>query len=232
MSQYLAIITARGGSKSIPRKNIKMLAGKPLIVWTIQAARSSTLLDRVIVSTDDSEIAAISSAAGAEVPFLRPAKLALDETPSLPVLQHAVRWLEANENFHPDLVVTLQPTSPLRRAEHIDEAIALELETNADAVVSVSRAPSPFWMKRLEGNRVFPFMPDAPEYTRRQDLPPVYRVNGAVYVTRYKVLMEQNRIQGHDTRAIVMDDESSIDVDTLLDFKFAELVLKQRGGEL
>lgn len=231
MSKILSIITARGGSKGIPRKNIKMLAGKPLIAWTIEAALQSHVLNRVIVSTDDEEIAEISKKWKAEVPFLRPCDLAKDDSPTLPVLQHALSWLRSSEGYIPEVIVTLQPTSPLRRAEHIDQAIALLQKTRADSMVSVCLTEhSPYWMKRLEEDRVFPFLDGKKEYQRRQDLPPVYRINGAIYATRYEILMKENRILGEDTRALVMDRESSIDIDTPLDFKMAELILRERAN--
>ena len=227
--KILGVITARGGSKTIPRKNIKLLAGKPLIAWTIEAARQSHVLERVIVSTDDERIAAISRKWGAEVPFLRPKKLAEDDTPTFPVLKHAVSFLKSSKGYIPDVVVLLQPTSPLRSAKHIRQAVSLFQKTQADSVVSVCLAEhNPHWMKRLEGDRVYPFFKDALHDSRRQDLPPVYRPNGAIYVTRYPVLMKENRMLGEDTRAVVMDAESSIDIDTWLDFKIAELILRER----
>jgi len=229
MNEVVGIVTARGGSKSIPRKNIRLLAGKPLTAWTIEAALQSRSLSRVIVSTEDEEIAEISKKWGAEVPFLRPVELAQDETLHLPVVQHAVSWLESREGHAPEVIVTLQPTSPLRRAEHIDQAFTLLQETGADSVVSVCLAEhSPYWMMRLEGDRVYPFLNGVSDEARRQDLPPLYRPNGAIYVTRYNVLMKKNRILGQDTRAIVMGAESSIDIDTWLDFKLAEVILKER----
>lgn len=229
MNHVVGLIPARGGSKAVPRKNIKLLGGKPLIVWTIEAALESQRLSRVIVSTEDEEIAEISRKAGAEVPFLRPAELAEDTTLTLPVLQHAVRWLESHEKYVPEGVMTLQPTSPLRRREHIDQALSLLDKTGADSIVGVCLAGhSPCVMKRLEGDRVYPFMKDVSDDSRRQDMSPVYRINGAIYVTRYPVLMKENRILGEDTRAVVMDAESSIDIDTWLDFKLAELLLKER----
>jgi len=225
----LGIIPARGGSKSIPRKNARLLAGKPLIAWTIECALRSKRLNQVIVSTDDEEIAGIGRKWGARVPFIRPFELAQDDTPTLPVIQHAVTWLESTEGYIPEIVILLQPTSPLRRTEHIDQAVELLLYAGADSVACVCLSEySPYWMKRIEGNRMLAFLSDAPEYTRRQDLPPVYRLNGAVYVTRYEVLMRQKRILGEDTRAIVMDAESSIDIDSRLDFKIAELLLAER----
>jgi CMP-N,N'-diacetyllegionaminic acid synthase len=228
----LGVIPARGGSKSIPRKNAKVIAGKPLLAWTVESALRSKTLNQVIVSTDDEEIAGIGRKWGARVPFIRPFELAQDDTPTLPVIQHAVSWLESTEGYIPEIVLLLQPTSPLRRTEHIDQAVELLLQTGADSVVSVCLSEqSPYWMKRLEGDRVFPFLNKAPEYTRRQDLPRVYRLNGALYATRYDVLMRQRRILGEDTRAIVMDAESSIDIDSQLDFKIAEMLLAERIDE-
>jgi CMP-N,N'-diacetyllegionaminic acid synthase len=228
----LGVIPARGGSKSIPRKNAKVIAGKPLLAWTVESALRSKTLNQVIVSTDDEEIAGIGRKWGARVPFIRPFELAQDDTPTLPVIQHAVSWLESTEGYIPEIVLLLQPTSPLRRTEHIDQAVELLLQTGADSVVSVCLSEqSPYWMKRLEGDRVFPFLNKASEYTRRQELPRVYRLNGALYATRYDVLMRQRRILGEDTRAIVMDAESSIDIDSQLDFKIAEMLLAERIDE-
>jgi N-acylneuraminate cytidylyltransferase/CMP-N,N'-diacetyllegionaminic acid synthase len=228
-SNCLAIIPARGGSKGIPGKNILPLLGKPLIAYTIDAARKASLIGRVLVSTDDPEIAAIATQFGAEVPFLRPPELARDETPTLPVLQHLLTQLKLSENYEPEIIVLLQPTSPLRRAGDIDRAVTLLQQTGADSAVSLCAAEhSPYWMNRLKGDRVLPFLENVPNYARRQDLPPVYRINGAVYATRRRILMEQNRLLGEDTRGMVMDAESSVDIDTLLDLKIAMLILQER----
>jgi N-acylneuraminate cytidylyltransferase/CMP-N,N'-diacetyllegionaminic acid synthase len=225
----LAVIPARGGSKGIPGKNILPLLGKPLIAYTIEAARKAGLIGRILVSTDDPVIAKTASEFGAEVPFLRPPELARDETPTLPVLQHLLTQLKLSEHYEPEIIVLLQPTSPLRRAEDIDRAVTLLRQTGADSVVSLCAAEhSPYWMNRLEGDRVLPFLDNVPEYARRQDLPPVYRVNGAVYATRRRILMEQNRLLGEDTRGMVMDAESSVDIDTPLDLKIAMLILQER----
>jgi CMP-N,N'-diacetyllegionaminic acid synthase len=210
MSTSVGIITARGASKGIPRKNIAMLPGRPLLAYSIEEANKSKTLERVIISTDDDEIAAIAKDCGAEVPFQRPQELAADDTPTLIVVQHAARWLEHNEGMKIHIVAALQRTSPLRRTHHIDAAVRKLLDTRADSVVSVCLVRrSPYWMKQLKGDRVFPFLPEAVEYTCRQDLPPVYRLNGAVYVMRRDVLMEKRRLSGQDTRAIAMDPESS-----------------------
>lgn len=230
LSNILALIPARGGSKGIPKKNIRPLAGKPLINYTIEAALQSRYQIRVVVSTDDEEIAKIARAAGAEVPFLRPAELAQDETPTFPVVQHALQWLEQHEAYQPKLVVLLQPTSPLRRPEHIDRALELILSSEADSVVSLCEAEhSPYWMKKVDAEgRVSPFISIEEEYTRRQDLPKVYRLNGAIFVTRSEVIMRKNRLLGDDTRAYIMEQDDSIDIDTELDFKLAELLIKER----
>lgn len=228
--KILGVILARKGSSSLPRKNIRPLAGKPLIAYTIEAALNSGCLDRVIVSTDDEEIAGVSRKWGAEVPFLRPSRLARDDTPALEALQHVLRRLKSNEEYAPEAVMTLQPTSPLRDSRHIHQAIRLFRRTGADSVVSVCQAEhSPYWMMRLKRGKVFPFARSRFQNARRQDLPPVYRPNGAVYLTRYRVVTENGRILGSDTRAFVMDAESSLDIDTPLDFKMAGLLLKERN---
>ncbi|MGB0002035.1 MAG: acylneuraminate cytidylyltransferase family protein [Candidatus Acidiferrales bacterium] len=225
----LAIIPARGGSKGLPRKNILALGGKPLIAHTIEAARTAHSIQRIMVSTESPEIAQIARQYGAEVPFLRPPELAQDETPTLPVLQHVLTQLKASEGTEPEIIALLQPTSPLRRAEDIDRAVIILEQTRADSVVSLCAAEHhPAWMKRVEQGRVLPFLENAPEYTRRQDLPPVYRLNGAIYIIRRRVLLEENRILGRDTRALVMDAESSVDIDTPLDLKLAALIIRER----
>jgi CMP-N,N'-diacetyllegionaminic acid synthase len=227
--QRLAIIPARGGSKGLPRKNLQRLSGKPLIAHTIEAARVARSLQRIVVSTESPEIAEVGRQYGAEVPFLRPPELAGDETPTLPVLQHVLTQLDATEGCTPEIIVVLQPTSPLRRAEDIDKAVDLLERSGADSVVSLCAAEHhPAWMKRLEGDRVLPFLENAPEYTRRQDMPPVYRLNGAIYITRRRILMEENHILGQDTRGLVMDAESSVDIDTLFDLKLADLIMQER----
>lgn len=173
MSAMLALVPARGGSKGVPGKNIRPLAGKPLISYTINAALRSEYQLRVVVSTDDVRIAEVSRAAGAEVPFLRPQELALDETPTLSVVQDALHWLKEHEAYEPEIVVLLQPTSPLRTAQHIDEGIRLLLETGADSVISVCEAEhSPYWMWRVDSEgRVTRFMEEGSEYLSRQKLP-------------------------------------------------------------
>ncbi|MBW2554728.1 MAG: acylneuraminate cytidylyltransferase family protein [Deltaproteobacteria bacterium] len=223
----LAVITARGGSKGIPRKNIRTLLDKPLIAYTIQAALQSRTLNKIIVSTDDETIAHVSEQYGAEVPFLRPKHLASDNATSLSVLQHAVRYLEEKECLLADIIVCLQPTSPLRSAEDIDQAVTLCLSSGADSVVSLCQVEChPYWMKKVVAGNVYPLMEiDDEKYSRRQDLPPVYQLNGAIYVTRRKVLLEEKRLLGKHTLPYIMPRERSIDIDTPIDFKIAELIL-------
>lgn len=227
--QTLAVITARGGSKGIPKKNVKMLFGKPLIAYSIQAAQKSKTLNKVIVSTDDKTIANVSKQYGADVPFLRPKYLASDTATSLSVLQHAVRYLEEKEQFRADMIVCLQPTSPLRSAHDIDQAVTLCSSSGADSVVSLCQVDyHPYWMKRVVAGRVYPLieMEDENKYPRRQDLPPVYQLNGAICVTRRKTLLEEERVLGKNTLAYIMPPERSIDIDTTIDLKLAELILK------
>ena len=185
---------------------------------------------RVIVSTDDEEIVEVAKAAGAEVPFLRPAELAHDESPTFPVVQHALQWLQQHENYQPELVVLLQPTFPLRRPEHIDQGIELLLQSYADSVVSVCEVEhSPYWMRVLDDEgRVKSFVETDREFLRRQDLPAVYRLNGALFVTRRNSIIKSGRLLGDDVRALVMAREDSIDIDDEVDFLLAELLLKRR----
>jgi len=221
------VIPARGGSKGLPGKNLKRLGALSLIGHAVASARESRALTRVIVSTDSQAIAEEARRHGAEVPFLRPAELASDEAGMVPVLQHAVRWLEAT-GVRPDVVVTLQPTSPFRTGEEIDRAIACVLETGADSAQTLCEASyHPFFMKTLDGDRTVALFADGKKYVRRQDAPAVYQPSGSVYVTRYHVLMEEGQVLGHDNRGLVMPFEASVNIDTEWDFLLAELLLRQ-----
>lgn len=221
--QILGLIPARGGSKGVPKKNIRQLAGKPLISWTIKAALESRQLERCLVSTDDEEIAAIACAAGAEVPFLRPAELATDDAPTWRTLLHAVEWLEAWEGWTPDAIVVLQPTSPLRRARHIDEALAQFFASGADTLISLTLSEfNPYWMMSLDNEgRATWFMGNNP-YSRRQDLPPVYRQNGAIEITRPCVLRTYSSTRGNDICGYLMPACDALEIDTELDFRITE----------
>lgn len=218
----LALIPARGGSKGLPGKNILPVHGRPLIDFTIAAAKSAACVDRVVVSTNDEAIAAVAAKCGAEVPFMRPALLATDEAASIDVV------LDALERLPPfDLVALLQPTSPARSAADIDAACALLVRNDAPSCVSVAAAEqSPYWMFRLDdGQALMPLLPAAERATRRQDLPPIYVLNGAVYVARTDWLRRGRTFVGERTAGHVMPAERSIDIDTAADFEhFARLV--------
>lgn len=222
----LAIIPARGGSKGLPRKNVLCLGGTPLVVRAIEQARGSRAVNEVVVSTDDAEIAALSEQAGAAVVW-RPGELAMDRTPTVAVLIHVLQTRRPESM--PDRVVTLQPTSPLRLPRHIDEAIGL-LTPEFDAVVSLSPVShSPYRMYSVVGDTLRPFMEGGPPPgTPRQELPVVYQENGAVYVTWTRILREQNSIWGRRTRPLLMDMESSVDIDTAVDLMLAEAILTTR----
>ncbi|MFC2034063.1 cytidylyltransferase domain-containing protein [Chloroflexota bacterium] len=227
-SRIVAIIPARGGSKGIARKNIRLLHGKPLIYYAIKEALSSKYIQRTLVSTEDREIAEITSGFGAEV-ISRPMELAQDDTLSLHVYQQVIKHLEQAENFSPDIVVALQPTSPLRKAKDIDEAIEKFLGAGCDSVVSVCEVEHPpHWMYTLEEDRMKTVIEGGERITRRQDAPQVYRLNGAVYVLSRNVIMEQNMVLGGDMRAYIMPSKRSVDLDTELDFKFVELLMKEK----
>jgi CMP-N,N'-diacetyllegionaminic acid synthase len=227
MSRILGLITARGGSKAIPRKNVLPLCGKPLIAWTIEAALESRRLSRVVVSTDDEEIARVSKDWGAEVPFLRPAALARDDSPHVPVVLHAIQFLEESEQEHFDYILLLQPTSPFRTAADIANAIALALEKDADGVIGVTEASAhPFLTKRITREGLLEdFVPKPATYLARQSLPPVYVINGAIYLVKRDIFLEEQTFHPPRTLAYVMPPERSMDIDTPWDWHVAELIL-------
>lgn len=223
-----AIIPARGGSKRLPGKNLRVLGRMSLLGHAVASAREASTLDRFIVSTASAEIADEARRHGAEVPFLRPPELATDEAGMVPVLQHAVSWLEATAGIRPDLVVTLQPTSPFRTGADIDRTVQKLLETDADSAQTLTEAEyHPFFMSTLDGDRVIPLFPDGHKFVCRQDAPPVYQPSGAVYVTRYHVLMERGRLLGENNLAVAMGFESAVNIDTEWDFRLAELILRE-----
>jgi N-acylneuraminate cytidylyltransferase/CMP-N,N'-diacetyllegionaminic acid synthase len=232
-NKNIAIIPARGGSKGIPRKNIKKLGGKPLIAYTIETAIKTKCIDRTIVSTDDPEIAEIAKNYGVEVPFLRPSYLAEDDVPVLPVVQHSVKELE-KENYKPDIVVVLQPTSPFRKSEDIERAVDKLIETNADCVVTLSEVEQhPYRMRRLVGDKPIPLfeVDEKVLYAQRQDFPKIYMMNGAIYACKKEPMMKQTVFYGQDIRAIVIEKISAWDIDTIIDFQIAELIVKERASK-
>lgn len=225
----LGIIPARGGSKGIPRKNIKKLNGKPLIAYTIEEALKSKYIDRIVVTTEDMEIAEISKKYGAEVPFIRPAELAEDDTPGIDPIIHCIKWLRDNEGYSPDYVYQLQCTLPLRTVEHVDEAMELMVRTGGDAVVSVCKSEhSPYWMKKIENGRLIDFLDSYSNNRRRQELPIVYRLNGAIHIAKTHILLKYGSWYTDFTTPYIMDYVSSIDIDDIHDFKFVEFLIKEK----
>lgn len=227
--RILAVITARGGSKRVPGKNIRPIAGKPLLAWTAESVLAcKDLLHDVILSTDDEAIAAVGRTHGISVPFLRPMSLATDASGSLVVMQHATRFVEERDATKMDWLLLLQPTSPLRTAEDIRHAIGLIATNNCDSIVAVSEMPThPVYAKKIDNDGLLrPFLLDEPEGLRRQDVKPLaYMRNGALYMTRRDILMERNTLYGERICPYIMPRERSIDIDTEIDFMLAELLL-------
>jgi len=227
----LAIIPARGGSKGLPGKNIKELCGKPLIAWCLETAKACGSIDRVVVSTDDKNIADVAKKYGAEVPFMRPVELATDTTSTIDVIIHAVNWFEKYENYQPAYILLLQPTSPLRTAEDIEGAIQTLNDKNARAVVSVCEAEHhPWWSNTLpENDNMKDFIRSDILNERRQDLPVFYRLNGAIYLADTDYLHRHNGFFGPDTFAYKMPKSQSVDIDSAIDFKLAELLFEEKN---
>jgi CMP-N-acetylneuraminic acid synthetase len=227
MSTVYAMIPARGGSRGIPRKNLAELAGKPLIAHTIEAAIGSRSITRVMVSTEDEEIADVTRQWGAEVPFRRPATLATDSAPGGAVSKHWIEWICKHEP-HPWAVIHLQPTSPLRTVEDIDAAIDLLKSVELNCVNSVCPvAEHPAYMYRLTGNRAQPFLSGDILPSHRQRTEPLYRLNGAIYATRFEAALAAGQFHVNPFAAYVMPAERSIDIDTPLDLALAETILTQ-----
>lgn len=226
--RVLGVIPARGGSKGIPLKNIKLLAGKPLLQYTAETALGAKRLARIILSTEDAEIAEVGRQCGLEVPFMRPPELAQDDTPTLPVLQHAVRALEeAGECY--DAICLLQPTAPLRQPQDIDSCIALMTDTNSDSVVTVLAVPAehnPHWVYFRDGGGFLRLSTGEGEpIPRRQMLPPAFHRDGSVYVTRRDVLMQKNSLYGAKVAACLLDASRSVNMDSMEDWRKAEVIL-------
>lgn len=217
--KVLAVIPARGGSKGIPRKNIRQLKGKPLIAWTIETAKKSRFLDKIIVSTDDEEIASIAKQWGAEVPFLRPVELAQDDTPGIAPVLHAVQYFLDFE-----YVVLLQPTSPLRTTEDIDNAISLCDQKNSECCVSVTESKMiPEWLFRINERQMLETVSSEKQIPyQRQKAEKTYVLNGAVYVAKTKVLIEKKSFLTSETIPYIMPNIRSVDIDDIDDFLYCE----------
>ena len=229
--KILAIIPARGGSKGVPNKNIKLLNGKPLLEYTAEIALQSKLLNEVIVSTEDDTIAAVAESMGIKIPFERPIELAQDDTPTLDVIIHALEWYKKNNCFF-DAVCLLQPTSPFRTIEFLDKAIEKFIDSGCDSLVSVQKVPheyNPHWtfeineeghLKIATGERnIIP---------RRQELPMAYHRDGSLYLTKAEVLLEAHSLYGKSTAFIESDPEGYVNIDTMEDWKKAEGMIQNK----
>ncbi len=234
MTEILALIPARGGSKGIPRKNIRNFAGYPLIAWSIAAAKQSELVTRVIVSTDDEEIASVARECGAETPFLRPTEFAQDNTTDLPVFEHALQWLEENENYRPGIVIQLRPTSPIRPRGMIDNAIRILLEhEDADCVrgvVPAGQNPFKMWRFAGENNPLTPLLEvpgiAEPYNAPRQILPPVYWQTGHIDAIRVSTIKDKKSLTGDVIYPLVIDPRYTVDIDNLSDWAKYEALAK------
>jgi CMP-N-acetylneuraminic acid synthetase len=231
--KVLGVIPARGGSKGIPRKNIRILAGKPLLQYTAESALAAKRLTRVVLSTEDAEIAEVGRRCGLDVPFLRPADLARDDTPTLPVLQHAVRTLEsASERY--DAICLLQPTCPMRRPADIDACIGLLESSGASSVVTLLPVPAeynPHWVYFRSDDGFFRLSTgEANPIPRRQALPPAFFREGSVYVTCRDVLMRQNSLYGPRLKGYFIEASRTVNIDTPQDWERAEELLRSRAA--
>lgn len=231
--KILAFIPARSGSKRIPKKNIKPLAGKPLIAYTIEAAKKSKYINRIVVSTDSEEIASVAKQYGAEVPFLRPESISRSDSTEMEFFEHALNWFSKNENYEPDLIVLLYPTSPFRKPESIDKAVETMLRhPEADSLRSVrlcSEHPYKIWV--IEDGYLKPFVkgndPNIHTLPYRV-LPTVYIQNASIYITKPSTIRNKRSPIGDIIIPFIMDESESIDVNTSLDFQFAQMIIKRR----
>ncbi|MEW5984275.1 MAG: acylneuraminate cytidylyltransferase family protein [Acidobacteriota bacterium] len=223
-SPVLGLVPARGGSKGLPGKNLRQLVGRPLLRYAIEAATRSGVVDRVVLTTDSDEIAAAGRLCGAEVPFIRPAELAEDATPMLPVVEHALAMLE-QEGWQCDIVLLIQPTAPLRRPEQLARAVAMLRDTGADAVASVVEVPrhfSPDYVMRVEDGRLVPFLAGTEQIGRRQDARPAFVRDGTVYAFWRRTVAEYHSLYGQDCRPLVIPAAESVTIDTQEDWAEAE----------
>jgi CMP-N,N'-diacetyllegionaminic acid synthase len=228
--KVLCLVTARGGSKGLPGKNVRPLLGKPLIAWSIEAGLRAPSADALVVSTDDEAITQAARDAGARVPFMRPAELAGDTASSIDVVLHAIDWLAA-AGEHYDVVVLLEPTSPLREAADIEAALELMASRGAGAVVSVCRAESvhpAFMYCKDAGGRLQPFLERQPTSLRRQEIEPLYFLEGTVYVSRIDVLRARRSFYHEDTVGYEVPCWKSLEIDELDDFLMVEALLKHK----
>lgn len=229
--KILGLIPARGGSKSIPGKNIKDLNGKPLLQYTVEAAKNSKYISKLIVSSDDDNIISVAKQLGIEVPFVRPKELAEDTSPTLGVIQHALKFYRS-KNITFDAVCLLQVTSPFKTSEFIDKAIQKFVNSSSDALVSVQEVPhqyNPHWtFKEDENGNLKLTTGERQIISRRQDLPKVYHRDGLIYITKTKVLLEENSLYGSSLSYMKSPIECGVNIDTMFDWKRAEEFLKSK----
>lgn len=225
----IGIIPARGGSKGVPKKNIKLLNGIPLIAYTIKAALNCKILKDVVVTTDDEEIRKISIEYGAQAPFLRPKELATDTALAIPTIKHALLEMEKIKKKKYDFIVMLQPTTPLRTSEDIENALRMLIDKKADGIISVVEVGNwhPMKMKKIEGEKLVDYEKPPMENPPRQILPKVYMVNGAIYATKRDVFVEKETFKGDFCLGYIMPPERSVNIDTEADFVLAEYYLKK-----
>ena len=226
--KILGVIPARGGSKGVKNKNITLLNGKPLIAYTIDAAKKSKLLTHAVVSTDNTVIASVAKKYGGDVPFMRPSNLATDSAPSAPVVAHALQFMEEHHGLTYDAIMLLQPTTPLRLASDIDRAIELWLNSDSDSLVSVVNvgAEHPLRMKRIVGERLVNYIDQGMEDMRpRQELPAVYIRNGAIYLTSRELFVATKSLVGEDVVPYIMPEERSVNIDASKDLFYADYLL-------
>jgi len=227
----IAIIPARGGSKGLPGKNIRNLNGKPLIAYTIAAALESKSIDKVIVTTDDVEIAEVAMKYGAQVPFKRPEEISTDTASAIDVYIHAIEYLEKQDNEKIDKFMVLLPTAPMRKSHHIDEAVNLFFKESADTLISVKEAETPitWYMKKNDQNRISNAgFGVGNAVTNRQENTIYYVPNGAIYILDYQLLKEKRTYYSENTVAYLMDAENSIDIDTIDDFEYASFMMNRK----
>lgn len=229
MNSILGIIPARGGSKGLPGKNIAIVHGKPLIAWTIEEAKRSKFISKLIVSSDDQKIIDVATKYGADAPFVRPKELALDNTPGIDPIKHALAYY-SNKGATYDYVVCLQCTAPLRTIDDIDGAISMCISRQASSVVSVCEVEhSPNWMVKVDADgKLSPYDQKGFQTARRQDAPKIYRLNGAIYMAKSELIMGNGSWYSNDTLAYIMDAERSVDIDSHMDMHLADLLLSKR----
>ncbi|PIE49105.1 MAG: acylneuraminate cytidylyltransferase [Flavobacteriales bacterium] len=228
--RVLGLIPARGGSKGIPRKNIKLLNGKPLLQYTTEVALQSKLLSKVIISSDDDEIIRIGKKMGVEVPFKRPNLLANDNSPTLPVIQHALHFFKDKYNEEFDAVCLLQVTTPFRSVEFLDNAIQKFIKSNTDSLISVQKVPhtyNPHWVfVENHLNNLMIATGDKEIIARRQELPEAFHRDGSIYITKTKVLLDNNSLYGDSISYIESPKELYVNIDTEKDWEKAESIVK------